>query len=363
MKFIIENKNKLFWILQITGWTFFTVAYAFYKPGNHFSSLRGSYLFLLTFIIGLIITTGLRYLYRFLYKKTRSIILLALGSVTATLVCLLIWEPVDVLISMPLWTEENLAGWIDNYAPFTFQRYYQLNLFWFLFLLIWSVLYFTIKFWLDWQYQKDRADKALILAQQAQLQMLRYQLNPHFLFNSLNSIRAMIDEDVKAAKGMVTELSEFLRYSLLFDNDTEKPLGQELEAIKNYFSIEKKRYEEKLKVEFKVTPEAENYRVLSFMLQPFVENAVKYGMLTSAMPLRITISAQVTGNQLIIDIRNSGKWVEPTDNLSISSDVPRTGKGLDNVTMRLRTAYPDQHILDIQKNDDSVNVHMEIFNH
>ena len=105
----------------------------------------------------------------------------------------------------------------------------------------WSILYFGIKYGNEWILEKERADKANLLAQSAQLQMLRYQLNPHFLFNSLNSIRALINEDQKASKEMVTELAEFLRYSLTSKDFANVPLREEIEAIQHYLSLEKKK--------------------------------------------------------------------------------------------------------------------------
>ncbi len=362
MKIIMDNKNKLFWILQVSGWLLFAIAMQFYNVNYIFESLEKFYLVFITYVLGFTLTSGLRYFYRYIYKKTKSIGVIPVYILISITILHIFWEPLDVLVSSPFWTQERIDEWLKIYTQFSFVKYYKTNLFWYLILLLWSVLYFAIKFMLEWQYQKDRAEKAQVLAQQAQLQMLRYQLNPHFLFNSLNSIRAMIDEDVKAAKGMITELSEFLRYSLLFDNDAEKPLKRELEAIRNYFSIEKKRFEEKLNVEFDITPEAEKFPVLSFLLQPFVENAVKYGMQTSAMPLTIRISGEVRKNRLMIDIFNSGRWVELPDYNALSADVQRTGKGLENVRQRLEKAYPDKHLLDIQKTESSVNVHLEITN-
>lgn len=360
MEMIMENKNKLFWILQVSGWLLFAVAMQFYNVNHVFQSLERFYLVFITYFLGFGLTTCLRYFYRYIYRKVKSIGLIPLYIFLSITVLHIFWEPIDVLLSSPFWTQERLNEWLTIYTQFSFVDYYKKNLFWYVILLLWSVLYFAIKFMLEWQYQKDRAEKAQMLAQRAQLQMLRYQLNPHFLFNSLNSIRAMIDEDVKAAKGMITELSEFMRYSLLYDNDLEKPLKREMEAVKSYFSIEKKRFEEKINVEFFVTPEAEKYPVLSFLLQPFVENAVKYGMQTSPMPLMIKIAASVLNYRLIIDVNNSGKWVEPAETVSNNSEISRTGMGIENVRKRLEQAYPGQHVFEIRKNDDSVNIHLEI---
>jgi len=186
--------------------------------------------------------------------------------------------------------------------------------------------------------------------------MLRYQLNPHFLFNSLNSIRALIDEDKRNAKNMITELSEFLRYSLISKNYSDVPLIDEIEAVKHYLSIEKKRFEEKLNIKIKIDPLAEDYPVLSFLIHPIIENAIKYGMQTSSLPLKIYVGAKVRNNRLLIEVRNSGKWIEAQGN----NNLPSTGIGLKNVQLRLQNAFPNSHSFKIEKNKNDVCIKIEI---
>lgn len=223
----------------------------------------------------------------------------------------------------------------------------------------WSSLYFGIKYWRDWADEKDRARKAVALVQRARLQMLRYQLNPHFLFNALNSVRALIQEDKKHAKEMITELSEFLRYSLIHRDHTEVPLREELDAIRHYLSIEKKRFEDKLQVTFTIDPEAEEYPILSFLIHPLVENAVKYGMKTSTMPLRLHIEAALQSGDLRVVVTNSGSWLPPPEG---SKENPEgTGTGLTNVRARLENAYPGRHRFAVEQNDGRVGVRIEIY--
>jgi LytS/YehU family sensor histidine kinase len=222
----------------------------------------------------------------------------------------------------------------------------------------WSVLYFGMKYWFDWETEKKRALKAKSLAQHAQLQMLRYQVNPHFLFNALNSVRALIDEDKKNAKGMITELSEFLRYSLITRDHTEVTLKDELEAIRHYLSIEKKRYEDKLDVSFDIEPSAEDYPILSFLIHPFIENAIKYGMKTSPMPLRIRVNVSTKDGQLRIEVSNTGHWLQPAT--EPETKIEGTGTGLENVRARLENAYPNKYHLETKELDGWVKAILEI---
>jgi len=215
----------------------------------------------------------------------------------------------------------------------------------------WSALYLGIKFWQEWVDEKARAEKAQVLAQTAQLQMLRYRLNPHFLFNALNSIRALVSEDKTSAKSMITELSEFLRYSLVSKNYKNVPFKDEIDSVRHFFNIQKMRYEDNLDVSLDIDPATEEFPVLSFLLHPLAENAVKYGMSTSSMPLKIQIKAQIRQASLHFEIINSGSWIEPAD--PKSGGV--IGKGLDNVRRRLADAYPGTHHLDIFEKEGFVH--------
>ncbi|MCP4724211.1 MAG: hypothetical protein GY863_04210 [bacterium] len=242
--------------------------------------------------------------------------------------------------------------------PVSLSRYLH-DIFWnFIYLLLWSGFFFGIKFWLDLSEQKAENEYADVLLKDAQLRMLRHQLNPHFLFNSLNSIRALISENTARAENMITELTEFLRYSLKEKNYDNVPLSEELKSIDHYLSIEKERYEDKLTISRQIDREAKDFPILNFLLHPVIENAVKFGMMTSRMPLEIKINAVVDTDTLKISVSNTGKWVES----EIAADHMNsgTGTGLNNIRMRLENAYPDRHVFKINEGDQKVNVMMEI---
>ncbi len=185
---------------------------------------------------------------------------------------------------------------------------------------------------------EQRKKKARDLAQQAQLQMLRYQLNPHFLFNALNAIRALVLSDAARSRQVVTALSEYLRYSLRTANDLEVSLKEELTSLRSYLDIEKIRFEEDLEVCFEIEPEASGCMVLSVLLQPLVENAIKYGMQTSSMPLRIRLLGTIRDHQLHLEVANTGRWLT-TD----KAEGRSTGIGLRNLQQRLDQFYPARH--------------------
>ena len=203
MKEIKFEKSRMFWILHTAGWFIFAFLVRFYEGGDFFLPFKSSLLFLLTYLIGFILTLRLRFVYQIIYKKVHSIVVILLIIIIASAITLIVWEPSDVLISLPLWEKGELASFLNTYSPFTLGRYYQKNLFWFMFILMWSILFFGIKNWYEHMDQRIRAEKALKLANDAQLIMLRYQLNPHFLFNSLNSIKALTYENPEQAGYML----------------------------------------------------------------------------------------------------------------------------------------------------------------
>lgn len=348
----IKNKKSVFWILQISGWIVLALIYLFLYYRSYLTDPKSLLALFLTYLTGFLSSLLLRYFYRKVHYQSRSIVNLSIIVILSSIVAANIWFWLDVFLSIPI----NGMDWF--FERITFQRYLS-STYWHGFILgTWSALYFVIKLWVEWNLQKERTLNANALAQAAQLQMLRYQLNPHFLFNALNSIRALVDENQKNAKEMITELAEFLRYSLISKNYSDVPLKQELEAIRHYFRIEKKRYEEKLQINYEIDPLAEEYPVLSFLIHPLVENAVKYGMQTSPMPLRILLKADVLKDVLILEICNSGYWVDSDS--TQAEQIKGTGTGLENIRQRLENAFPASHRFEVIKEPDRVCVRIKI---
>ena len=345
----IKNKKSSFWILHISGWFSLSIIYLVLYYRGYINDPQALFAIFLTYIIGFAVSLLLRYFYKKIDYKKCSISKLSIYVIVSSVIGANIWFWLDIAFSIPLHSED----WYSTYI--TSQRILS-ETWWHSFVLgTWSALYFVIKLWIEWNLQKDLADKANALAQSAQLQMLRYQLNPHFLFNALNSIRALIEEDKNKAKSMITELSEFLRYSLISKNYKNVPLKEELKAIEHYFKIEKKRFEDKLQVVINVDERAEDFPVLSFLVHPLVENAVKFGMQTSKMPLEINLNAKIENDGLVVEVTNSGKWVEKK-----SGDTNGTGTGLKNIQERLENAFLNRHSFEININDAQVTVRIKI---
>jgi hypothetical protein len=181
-------------------------------------------------------------------------------------------------------------------------------------------------------------------AQQAQLAALRYQLNPHFLFNTLNAISSMIvTERNRDAEEMTNRLSSFLRASLSSDPTELVPVETELALIEEYLEIEAIRFGDRLAIEIPCTSDAGEVLVPSFLLQPLVENAIKYGVGPSSRLVTISVSARIEDSQLVMTVRDDGA-AEPDQ-----AKPDGTGVGLENVRRRLAAVYGAEARLDVQQ--------------
>ncbi len=214
----------------------------------------------------------------------------------------------------------------------------------------WSAVYYGLWFWRNSKLQEQAVVEANALTQEAKLKALQYQLNPHFLFNSLNSVRALTRDDSKRAGEMVTQLSEFLRSTLTETPLEEFTIEQEVAVLKKYLAVEKTRFEEKLHTEIEIAPEVANCVIPGLLIHPLLENAIKHSMRTSATPLRISLRASRLEGKLRIEVSNTGSLIQ-TDNTGNGKD---TGIGVSNVRERLEHSYPGQYEFDLYQDGDWV---------
>lgn len=187
----------------------------------------------------------------------------------------------------------------------------------------------------------DEKTSAQLAEEKARLEVLRYQLNPHFLFNALNSVCAQIIQDPVAARAMVVRLADFCRLTLHRPGDAETAmtLGEELRLLRAYLEIEQARLGELMQVEIESDPFLENFALPPFLLLPLVENAVKYGAATSPERLGVKLTVHRDGARGIeITVANTGEWLEPG-----AHSAPSTGIGLENLRQRLARYFPGAH--------------------
>jgi len=328
-KKLLENKQLLFWFLQVSGWFGYGIITWIGAMAHEVPSAY-NYVILIGTLSGFFLTLALRSFFHYSWKKKPLV-----TAVLSMAGC--------YVISLPWILSKNLAlyhfykgGWY----PDSYLQYFGGVTASFYVILLWGGLYFGIKYYQMLQQQREATLKANSIAHEAQLKMLRYQLNPHFLFNTLNAISTLIlEKDTRRANDMVSRLSNFLRYSLDNDPMQKIDLQTEINALKLYLDIEKVRFEERLNLDFDIEESASHGLIPSLLLQPLVENAIKYAVAISEMGGTIKIAAVNAGNELCIEVSDNGPGVKLIDG-EISTS---RGVGVRNTYNRLSELYGDKH--------------------
>ncbi len=205
-----------------------------------------------------------------------------------------------------------------------------LSMVYMVFFFLWSVFYFTYHF--IEQYNKSLKYEASMV--EIELNNLKSQLNPHFIFNALNSIRALVDENPQKSKQAINQLSNILRNSLAYEKKELTRFEDELKIVKDYLSLESVRFEERLKTDFSIHPHSADFRVPPLMIQTLVENGVKHGISKLTEGGVVQLRTFVEDNRLRIQIRNSGQLLNGTRK-------GKTGLGIPNTIQRLKILYGD----------------------
>lgn len=206
-------------------------------------------------------------------------------------------------------------------------------------LFLWCTLYFGIKQWQQSMRERDRLVRAESEAREARLSALRYQLNPHFLFNSLNAASTLVLQGKPtAATRMLAQIGELLRTTLDGDAASEIPLSQELAFVERYLAIEQIRLGDRLRVTTEIASETLDAHVPSMLLQPLIENAVRHGVSTLIEGGTVAIESRTRGDRLFMTIRNSGARSNGSNGNTGSNGIAK-GIGLANTGERLRTLY------------------------
>jgi len=213
-------------------------------------------------------------------------------------------------------------------------------------LFLWCNLYFNIKRSQEKEKERERLLLAEAQAQEAQIRALRYQLNPHFLFNSMNAVSTLVAEgNGAAASKMLTQIAEFLRAVLDGQTVPELPLSHELVLTKQYLAVEQTRLGDRLRVDLTIAPETWDALVPSLLLQPLVENAVRHGIAPLIEGGTIELQTEMRDSRVRISVMNSGR----RRNCAPASGSPQTlGVGLTNTAKRLKTLYGLDHKLELE---------------
>ena len=331
-----------FWRLQLIGWG----AFWFAMMGSRVGRFPFSYMVVTKGIfaaLGLVYTTILlRPLYRrFLGDELRPARIIGTTAVASYAVAVL-WTASDAIFDIPvarLFLNPN-ASISGPWQIFGGTLYNSFTM------LAWSVLYVGLKHQRALQAERERALRAEALAQSSRLQALRYQLNPHFLFNALNGISTLVVSDRKnEAATMIARLADLLRGTLDRPEGDVVPLSTELELVRRYLDVEQSRLGDRLRVEMAIDGDALKARVPALLLQPLVENAVRHAVAPREEGGRIAIGAARHDGRLRLTVEDDGPGLSPS-----SRD---DGVGLSNTRERLVHTYGDRHTLALERAEPS----------
>jgi sensor histidine kinase YesM len=291
-------------------------------------------------LTGFLLTTALHFCYRHPFTQTlpsgtRLLWIIAL-NIAAALTGSGVWMGLIELGFHEVPSE-------TPFAHFTSARLYSF--------VTWNLAYLGLELVLEHRAARLELSEAREVARAAELKQLQMQLNPHFLFNALNAVMGSL-EPKHQAREIVQNIADFLRFSLAEARPLE-PLGRELDALESYLGLQQVRFQDGLQCRIEASPSATRVMVPPMLIQPLLENAFKYGPLSSPLPLRVTVRASLADDWLEVQVGNSGQWREPAPGAE-------KGTGLDNLRRRLALLMGPQASLSISSDSDSVSIMIRI---
>lgn len=348
-----------YWTFQLAGWTAFAALSVvtlnvWYNPGELVPALHS----FVQGALGILVSHPLRWVAKRTWT-TRTVPRILINAF-AILIASQIWTVLRLIAftsmtGLPI-GPEDWGGWIFG-SMTVFAS--------------WAFCYHALKYYRQWLEQRElsiKAQNAVLAAEalaarenakrlqaenqarESKLRLLNYQLNPHFFFNSLNSVTALVKRDDKqSATEMLSRIGEFLRVTLDDDTTSMNPLRDEVEIVERYLDIEKVRFGERLNPEISVDKDAAGIEVPGLILQPLIENSIKHAVGKSLSPTTIKLTAIIENDQLKIRLSDTGIGIEKP---STNGTMPSPGIGRKNVEERLRSVYGDNYHFDTCTNDE-----------
>ena len=330
-----EDKNRAFWFLQSLGWTGYFMLRSLSGFANDMGPMWVVHTALLT-ATGYSLTLLMGALFRRLIKM--RVVWTAVLTLAAVVFAAMAFSIIET------WSYATFLKPDSRPVGFEYLGAILLN---FALLAAWAALYYGINYYILLEEQLNQRERLESQASSAQLAMLRYQLNPHFLFNTLNSISTLVLlKQTERANAMLARLSSFLRYTLANESTAKVTLAQEVETLKLYLEIEKMRFEDRMRPHFKIDPETIGAKLPSLLLQPLIENAIKYAVTPSETGADISITANREGQAVRIEVADNGDG----GNADMAA-TQSTGVGLANIRERLAQAYGNSHGFTTRKNE------------
>jgi len=338
----LNSKKDIYWYCQVIGWSFFIAINSIFSGLNYRSTFSEYVLYLVMLVAGILITHAYRSVVirrNVLSKKIpfQLIFIVVFSFIKGFLFFLIIllqWRIMGIRLS-----SLSLISSFEYVLNFS-------GVF-----CMWNVIYFGFHYFQNYRRAEINSLRYLAASRESELNHLKAQLNPHFIFNCMNSIRALIDENPANAKVAITRLSNLLRNTLILDKNREIPLEKELQLVRDYLDLEKIRYEERLNFYFDISEEAQHQLLPPFLLQSQVENAIKHGISRLAGPGEIRIHARIEVGNLFLVVSNTGQ---------LNSQTPLTGVGFQNSIQRIDLLYGKNAGITIKEQDHWVIVEIHL---
>ena len=339
------TRKKLYWISQVGGWLFFVlINTVFFRLTNSLDQ-RQSLNLLILFLLGI----GATHIYRGVILRLGWIQISPLALIPRVIVATLVLATgiyftqyfLEAALSITSISLDNFnlvvaLQSILNNTPVLF---------------FWSLIYFLVHYIENYKRAEIENLKWQASINEIELNKLKSQLNPHFMFNAMNSIRALVEENPERAKESITQLSNILRNTLTMGRNKVISFDDELKIVKDYVSLESTRYEERLRVQFSIDPLSMGFSVPPLMLQTLVENGIKHGISKLPEGGDLIFKTTVEQEMLHVSITNSGQLNGHSNN--------GTGFGIKNSEQRLSLLYGDKASLKMF-NSDATHVHTQL---
>jgi two-component system LytT family sensor kinase len=337
----MKRRSQIYWMSQLGGWGLFVLGNIVIASMQE-EPFEGLYIIsLFILLIGILVTHFFRKLVHIWGWKKLNI------------PALLPWMLVSALVMSAVFTVFNtaLTDLVASRIPLVesiFNISFVLNVFNFSALfLLWEIIYFAVNTFENWKREEILNLELKASKTEIELNSLKSQMNPHFMFNSMNSIRALVDENPEKAKHAITMLSGILRNNLTLGRFQTIAFKDEIDLVDKYLSLEKIRFEERLTIQLQIDPASLSLEIPPFLLQTLVENAIKHGISKKVQGGIVTVKSEMMTDEVSITITNTGTF-EPQKN--------HEGIGLINSRKRLLMIYGERASLEIIPSQDVVVV-------
>ncbi|MFN5182263.1 MAG: sensor histidine kinase [Bacteroidota bacterium] len=337
------RKKFLYWSFQFGGWALFILLQIlFFKLSKNKIDSSAVFYFLSSYILGIFLTHVFRWIVLKFSWLSKSLVFQIPLLMAGSMVLAVVFELIHYFMFQFVFLKGlnfNLTEFLQNSINIGFV------------FVLWNLIYFSFHYFEKYRQSEISNLKFQFSMNEIELNKLKSQLNPHFMFNAMNSIRALIDEDPARAKMAITMLSNILRNTLQMEKNKLISFDDELSIVKDYLELEHIRFEKRLSYNIQITENLKDFRVPTMMIQTLVENGIKHGISKLVDGGTITLHASVYNEKLFIKITNPGKL-----NMSATNE---NGYGIKNTKQRLDLLYGTESKFDIYQS--GIEVVTEIY--